>query len=89
MADETVPGSSPDKCPQCGGPVHDEDMCPHCGLTLPGADVTNLTDFSGETVPGRSAGAAGDEEAFAVGRVLGNRYEILGIIGKGGMGWVY
>ncbi len=89
MADETLPGKSPEKCPKCGGPVHDEDQCPHCGLTLSETDVTKLTNFSGETVPGKPAGAAGDEEAFATGMVLGNRYEILGVIGKGGMGWVY
>ena len=89
MADETLPGKSPEKCPSCGGPVHEEDQCPHCGLTLPETDVTKLTDFSGETVPGQPAGGGGDEEAFATGRVLGNRYEILGVIGKGGMGWVY
>jgi len=89
VADETLPGKGPAKCPKCGGPIHDEDECPQCGLTLPETDMTKLTDFSGETVPGRPAGAAGDEEAFAAGRVLGNRYEILGVIGKGGMGWVY
>jgi tetratricopeptide (TPR) repeat protein len=94
VVDETLPGGpapgkEPQKCPKCGGPIHEEDECPHCGLTLPETDMTKLTDFSGETVPGRPAGAANDDEAFAVGRVVGNRYEILGVIGKGGMGWVY
>ena len=94
MVDDTMPGENlsgkgPEKCPKCGGPVHDEDKCPHCGLTLPETDITKLTDLSEETVPGRPAGAAADDEAFAIGKVLGNRYEILGVIGKGGMGWVY
>jgi len=89
VADETLPGKSPEKCPKCGGPVHEDDQCPHCGLTLSETDMTRLTDFSGETVPGKPAGAAGDEEAFTTGMLLGNRYEILGVIGKGGMGWVY
>jgi tetratricopeptide (TPR) repeat protein len=89
LPDETLPGKGAEKCPKCGGPIHEEDECPHCGLTLPETDMTRLTDFSGETVPGQPAGAAGDDEAFAEGRVVGNRYEILNVIGKGGMGWVY
>ena len=75
-----------DKCPKCGKPLHaDSDVCPECGMTIPQTDYTQISD---RTLPGqRPAGA--EEQALSVGSTLGGRYEVLEVIGKGGMGWVY
>jgi serine/threonine protein kinase/Tfp pilus assembly protein PilF len=74
------------KCPECGRDVpHDSHTCPECGMTLPQAEFTRISD---QTVPGDPFGAPG-EKALSEGSTLGGRYEILAVIGKGGMGWVY
>jgi tetratricopeptide (TPR) repeat protein/predicted Ser/Thr protein kinase len=74
------------KCPKCGSEIpHDGHSCPECGLTLPQTDFTQVTD---KTMPADPFHAAG-EQALTEGSVLGGRYEILAVIGKGGMGWVY
>jgi serine/threonine protein kinase len=74
------------KCPECGSELpHDSHQCPECGITIPQTDFTQVSD---RTISGDPFGTAG-ESALAEGSVLGGRYEILKVIGKGGMGWVY
>jgi serine/threonine protein kinase/Tfp pilus assembly protein PilF/predicted negative regulator of RcsB-dependent stress response len=74
------------RCPKCGSEIpHDGHACPECGLTIPQTDFTQISD---KTVTGDPFGAAG-EQALSEGSILGGRYEILAVIGKGGMGWVY
>ena len=74
------------KCPECGSDLpHDSDKCPECGITIPQAEFTQISD---KTTPGDPFGAYG-EKALTEGSILGGRYEILAVIGKGGMGWVY
>ena len=72
-------------CPECGTRldtgVH---KCPSCGLTLPQIDVTRFADQTVAADPNRLP-----DEALTAGFVLGGRYEILQVLGKGGMGWVY
>jgi serine/threonine protein kinase/Tfp pilus assembly protein PilF/predicted negative regulator of RcsB-dependent stress response len=74
------------RCPKCGVEVTaDSHTCPNCGITLSQADFTQISD---KTQVGDPFGASG-EQALQAGSVLGGRYEILAVIGKGGMGWVY
>jgi len=74
------------KCPECGSDLpHDSHQCPECGITILQSDFTQISD---KTYPGDPFAASG-EKALTEGSVLGNRYEILAVIGKGGMGWVY
>lgn len=74
------------RCPNCGKQVADDrHVCPECGITIPQTESTYITD---KTTSGDPFGTS-SEQALSEGSVLGGRYEILAVIGKGGMGWVY
>ena len=76
-----------DKCPDCGSEVpHDHNQCPECGLTISQGDSTFISDNT--LIGPRPGGGAGDD-SLPAGHIMAERYEIMSVLGKGGMGWVY
>ncbi len=62
-------------CPYCGAENKgDSNFCIKCGYPL-NADITPTMEVS--------------REIFFVGKVIDDRYEVLKLVGKGGMGMVY
>lgn len=79
------------RCPSCQKELPDaESRCPSCGVSL-GDTATRMFDtpHSAPTKPNSASYESIDDARFVPGTILADRYRIVGLLGKGGMGEVY
>ena len=83
-----VPGSAR-FCPACGAPVGSVSQLP-TGLATPSVAEAALRRGASDSPVGRLASSPSlDGGGFSPGTILGERYRIIGLVGRGGMGEVY
>ena len=76
-------------CPACGAPTGSLSQLP-TGLATPSVAAAALRRGASDSPVGRIASSPSlDGGGFSPGTILGERYRIIGLVGRGGMGEVY